>query len=141
MLVPSIFNDFTENIFDDMFPFGWKASGSNSLMNADVKEFDQGYEVDLELPGYQKEDVKAELKDGYLTIEAEHNENKDEKNKEGKYIRRERYSGHCRRSFFIGEEVTQEDIHAQFENGILKLTIPKVEKKPQIEESKYIEIE
>lgn len=110
-------------------------------MNADVQEFDNHYQLELELPGYQKEDIQAELNDGYLTIKAEHNESKDEKDKDGKYIRRERYSGHVQRSFYVGEEVQQEDIHAGFENGILKLTIPKVESKPAVEEKKYIAIE
>lgn len=110
-------------------------------MNADVQEFEDHYQLDLELPGYQKEDIQAELKDGYLTIQAEHNENKEEKDKDGKYIRRERYSGHVQRSFYVGDAVEQGDIHATFENGILKLSVPKVENKPKIEEKKYIAIE
>lgn len=142
MLVPSIFNhSFTDDLFNDVFPFGFGSNAGASLMNADVQEFDNHYQLELELPGYQKEDIQAELNDGYLTIKAEHNESKDEKDKDGKYIRRERYSGHVQRSFYVGEEVQQEDIHAGFENGILKLTIPKVESKPAVEEKKYIAIE
>ena len=122
MLMPSIFG---ENLFDD-----WM----------DVKETDTSYELDVDLPGYKKEDVSAKLEDGYLTISASRNANNDEKDKEGRYIRRERFTGQCSRSFYVGEGVTQEDIKARFENGILKLSIPKVEKK-QVEEKKYISIE
>jgi HSP20 family molecular chaperone IbpA len=113
---------------------------SASLMKTDVKEFDDRYEMGLDLPGYKKEDISAELKDGYLTVNASHEESNDEKNEEGKYIRRERYSGKCTRSFYVGEDVKQEDIKACFEDGVLKLTIPKVEAKPQIEEAKRIPI-
>ncbi len=142
MLVPSIFNhSFTDDLFNDVFPFGFGSNTGASLMNADVQEFEDHYQLDLELPGYQKEDIQAELKDGYLTIQAEHNENKEEKDKDGKYIRRERYSGHVQRSFYVGDAVEQGDIHATFENGILKLSVPKVENKPKIEEKKYIAIE
>ena len=103
-------------------------------------ETDTSYELDVDLPGYKKEDVSAKLEDGYLTISASRNANNDEKDKEGRYIRRERFTGQCSRSFYVGEGVTQEDIKARFENGILKLSIPKVEKK-QVEEKKYISIE
>jgi len=95
----------------------------------------------LELPGFNKDDIKAEVKDGYLIINASHAENKDEKDSEGKYIRRERYSGHCSRSFYIGDAVTEKDITAKFENGILKLNVPKKEKQEKIEEKKYVAID
>lgn len=152
MLVPSIFNtnlsnDFFKDSFDDMFrdmfrsPFE-RMNGGNSIscMSTDVQDLGDSYQMDVELPGYEKEDLKADLKDGYLTISAERNINKDEKDEEGRYVRRERYMGSCQRSFYVGENVTQEDIHASFENGVLKLNIPKKEA-PAVEERKYITIE
>jgi HSP20 family molecular chaperone IbpA len=146
MLMPSIFG---ENLFDEFFDDFARPARSTarysmpaaSVMRTDVRESDTGYELDIELPGYKKEDVKAELKDGYLTISAETKQDKDEKNEEGEYIRRERYYGTCSRSFYVGEEVKQEDIKAKFENGILKLAVPKKEAKPEVDESKYIAIE
>ena len=109
-------------------------------MKTDVKETDQGYELDIELPGYKKEDVRAQLKDGYLTVQAAKNMNNDEKNEQGAYIRRERYAGTMSRSFYVGDNVTEEDIHAKFEDGILKLSVPKKEAK-KVEENKYITIQ
>lgn len=140
MLMPSIFND---NLFDDFFNFNYPTFqyGTDGLMKTDIKETDQGYEVTMNLPGVKKEDVKAELKDGCLTIQASSNTSKDEKDSDGKYIRRERYSGSCSRSFYVGDAVTQEDIKARFEDGTLKLDIPKKEVKPAVEEKKYISIE
>ena len=144
MMLPSIFsNNFIDSFMDSAFDFprAPKLSFENSsLMRTDVKEFDDRYEMGLDLPGYNKEDISAELKEGYLTVNASHDESKDEKNEEGKYIRRERYSGRCTRSFYVGEDVKQEDIKASFENGVLKLVIPKIEAKPQIEEAKSIPI-
>lgn len=95
----------------------------------------------MNLPGFTKEDVKAELKEGYLTITASTNSSDEEKDKKGRYIRRERYSGTCSRQFYVGEKVTEEDIKAKFENGTLKLTIPKKEETPEVEEAKHIAIE
>lgn len=110
-------------------------------MRTDVKDTDQGYEVTMNLPGVKKEDVKAELKDGYLTISASSNNSKDEKDDNGKYIRRERYTGSCSRSFYVGDQVTEADIKAKFENGTLTMMIPKKEEKPAVEDKKYIAIE
>ncbi|MGN0395311.1 MAG: Hsp20/alpha crystallin family protein [Coprococcus sp.] len=143
MLMPSIFGD---TLLDDFFGFPTtenyrRTSNTNGLMQTDVAEYENEYQVTMNLPGIAKEDVKAELKDGYLTITASTNSSNEEKDKKGKYIRRERYSGTCSRSFYVGEEVEQEDIKAKFENGTLKLTIPKQEAKPQVEKSKYIAIE
>lgn len=124
--------------FDD----GWNSwdYSNTSLMNTDIKENDNDYELTMNLPGVKKEDVTAELKDGYLTIHATSNQNKDEKDEDGKYIRRERYSGSCNRSFYVGDAVTEEDIKASFENGTLKMTIPKKEAKA-VPEKKFISIE
>ena len=143
MLMPSIFG---ENLFDDFMMNPWRSdfftssSGTKYMMNTDVKEKENSYELDIELPGFKKEDVRAELKDGYLTVSASRNGNNDEKDEKGSYIRRERYSGSCSRSFYVGEGVRQEDIHAKFEDGVLKLEVPKEDKK-KIEEKKYIAIE
>ena len=138
MLMPSIFG---ENLFDDFmdFPFGGKKI--NTMMKTDIRDTDSTYELDIDMPGFKKEDIKAQLKDGYLTISASTSANNDEQDKDGRYIRRERYAGSCSRSFYVGEGVKEEEIRAKFENGILKLSIPKVENKPQVEEQKYIAIE
>ena len=109
-------------------------------MKTDVKETENGYEVAVDLPGFKKEDVTCELKDGYLTISAQKNVQNDEKNEEGKYIRRERYTGSQSRSFYVGEHLTEEDIHAAFEDGILKLDIPKKEAKPVEEKRHFVQI-
>ena len=144
MLMPSIFG---ENLFDDFmdgfdFPTAnWNyAKNTANVMKTDIKENDKGYELDVDLPGYKKEDVKAELKDGYLTISASNDNTKEEKDEDDKYIRKERYTGAVSRSFYVGKYVTEEDIHAKFENGILKLSVPKVDA-PKVEENKYISIE
>ena len=142
MLMPSIFgesllDDFFDDAFDD-YGYGRNTSG---LMKTDIKDTDQGYEITMNLPGVKKEDVKAELKDGYLTISAVSNSNKDEKDQNGRYIRRERYSGSCSRSFYVGEDVTQEEIKARFENGTLVMIVPKKAQKPAVEQKKYIAIE
>ncbi|MBE5936108.1 MAG: Hsp20/alpha crystallin family protein [Lachnospiraceae bacterium] len=145
MLMPSIFG---ESLFDDFFedfarPIRSVAKINNpvgNVMRTDVKECDNGYQLDIDLPGYDKKDVQAKLKDGYLTITAS---TKDEKKDEsdGKYIRRERYYGTCSRRFYVGEHMELEDIKAKFENGILRVTIPKKEAKPQIEKDMFINIE
>ena len=141
MLMPSIFG---ENLLDDFFDFPFEnsyRSGRSQLMRTDIKDTDQGYEVTMNLPGVKKEDVKAELKDGYLTISASSNNNRDEKDDNGRYIRRERYSGSCSRSFYVGDQVTEADIKAKFENGTLTMMIPKKEVQPAVEDKKYIAIE
>lgn len=145
MLMPSIFG---ENLFDDFFGFERPSvrchqMNTNDIMKTDVKELETGYELAISLPGYKKEDIQAELKDGYLTINAKTSQSNDEKDeKSGRYIRRERYYGSCSRSFFVGEDMKQEDVKAKFEDGVLKLAIPKKEaKKPEIEDKKLIAIE
>lgn len=149
MLMPSIFG---ENLFDDFmdFPFEKEFFGrrnplygknEKNLMKTDVKETDDSYEVDIDLPGFKKEEISAKLEDGYLTISAAKGFEKEEKEeKSGKYIRRERYTGQCSRSFYVGNAVTEADIRAKFEDGILKLSVPKKDAK-QIETKKYIAIE
>ena len=152
MLMPSIFND---NLFDDFFDFPFyddkadrkiqrKLYGhhAGNLMKTDIKESDTGYELVMDLPGFQKDEVKVALENGYLTISAAKGLNKDEQDKDtSKYIRRERYAGACQRSFYVGDTVKQEDIKGEFKHGILKLFVPKKEVKPAVEEKKYISIE
>ena len=153
MLMPSIFG---ENLFDDFFgdfPFYYdkdmkdaekKLYGrrASHVMKTDIKETDKGYELVVDLPGFTKDEVKATLEDGYLTISAEKGLDKDEKEKEsGRYIRKERYAGACSRSFYVGDGVSEEDIKGEFKHGILTLLIPKKEAKPAVEQKKTIAIE
>ena len=142
MYMPALFND---SLFDDFFtdftdnkrrPMAKPLPG---VMKTDIKENDKEYELTIELPGYKKENVNAELKDGYLIINATNEKNEEEKDEKG-YIRKERYFGSCSRSFFVGKNLKEEDIKAKFDNGVLTLNGPKeVEKLP--EEKKYIAIE
>ena len=146
MLMPSILsNDFMDDLFSVPRVTGFGGSrfdrDFSRMMTTDVKETDNAYQLDMNLPGFAKEDIKAELKDGYLTINAESNTSNDEKDEDGNYIRRERYTGSCSRSFYVGDGVTQEDIHAAFKDGVLSLTVPKKEAIPEKEETKYIAIE
>lgn len=144
MLMPrtnALNNFFGESFFDDFMNYPFRGFSSNDFMKTDVKENGSQYEITMDMPGIKKEDVKAELKDGYLTINASSNTSNDEKDDEGRYIRRERYSGSCSRSFYVGEAVTEEDISAKFEDGVLKLSVPKKEQQPEIEKKKYIAIE
>lgn len=142
MLVPRIFNNnFMDNFFDDAFSFpSFKSTSGSTLMSTDVKDLGNKYQLDIELPGYKKENVSAELKDGYLVISAKKEEHLDEKDESGNYIRRERYSGNCHRSFYVGNHLKEEDIHASFEDGILKLEVPKEEESKNIPEKKQIYI-
>lgn len=128
------------NLFDDMFtdPFFTRPFGNTSsqIMKTDIHEKDGNYLIEMELPGYAKEDIKADLKDGYLTITATRAETKEEKDARGNCIRKERYTGSCNRSFYVGDQVTQEDIKAAFKDGILALQVPKdvpkVEEQPKL---------
>ena len=148
MMMPSIFG---ENLFDDWmdFPFENEFFGkknplygkhAKNMMKTDVRETDNSYEVDIDLPGFKKDEISVELKDGYLTINAAKGLDKDQQDKQGNYIRRERYAGTMSRSFFVGEDVAQEDIHAKYEDGILRLSVPKKAPK-KIENTGYISIE
>ena len=130
---------YRNNIFDDLFNTPFFTRSEQNMMKTDIKEHDGGYELTVDLPGVKKDDIKAELNDGYLTITAENNSSKDEKDEKGKYICRERYSGSCSRSFYVGDAVTEEDIKAKFENGTLTLDIPKKEALPE-KQNKYIAI-
>lgn len=140
-----LFTNRAFDLFDEMFrdPFFNRTyeSANTSVMKTDVQENEKGYLVDMELPGYAKEDVKAELKDGYLTITANKNENRDQKDANGRYIRQERYTGTCKRTFYVGDSVKQEDIKAGFKDGILRLAIPKESIQLEKNQPKLITIE
>ena len=148
MLMPSIFND---NVFDDFFDFPFYDDRAEktlyghhaaNLMKTDIQEHEDGYTLEMDLPGFKKEEIQIELNNGYMTISAAKGLDEDEKDKKsGKYIRRERYTGSCQRSFYVGEDVTEEDIKAEFKHGILKLFVPKKEAKPAVEQKKYVSIE
>ena len=146
MLMPSLFRT---NVFDDLFDDFAKETkraaqnivSVTGVMKTDIVEKEDSFELMIDLPGVTKEDVKAELKEGYLNIQAERNTSSEEKDEEGKFIRRERYSGTCSRSFYVGDDLKQEDIKAKFENGILKLTVPKKPEEPEEEEPQYISID
>ncbi|MBB2181669.1 Hsp20/alpha crystallin family protein [Lachnospiraceae bacterium MD1] len=142
MLLPSIFDDkFVDRFFDDMFSFpAMFRMPASSWMETNIKDMGNEYELEIGLPGYDKKDIHAHLENGYLTISAEKQDVKEDKEK-GKYIRRERYFGSCKRSFYVGNNLKEEDFHASFENGILKLTFPKEDSPAKIEQKKYIEIE
>ena len=147
-MLPSIFG---ENLFDDMFrdfasfdPFSASdalyGKHARALMKTDVRETDNSYELDIDLPGFKKDELQLRLQDGYLTVSAAKGLDKDKKDKEGHYIRRERYAGQCSRSFYVGENITEEDVHAKYEDGILRLSIPKKDA-PKLPERRVIAIE
>ena len=153
MLTPSIFG---ENLFDDWFddfPFfddrdlrkvDKKLYGrrAGNLMKTDIQEMKDGYKMEVDLPGFKKDEVKAELNNGYLTVSAAKGLDEDKEDKKtGKYIRRERYAGACQRSYYVGKDTTEDDIKAHFEHGMLTVTVAKKEAKPAVEEKKHIAIE
>ncbi len=144
MMMPSIFG---ENLFDNFmndftfpsFPNVDKAlygKHAKNLMKTDVKDTENGYEVDMDLPGFKKDEIQIELKDGVLTVSAAKGLDKDEKDKKGNYIRRERFAGSMSRSFYVGKHVREEDVHPKYENGILSFSIPKEDK--VMEEKKHM---
>ena len=145
--MPSVFG---ENLFDDFmdFPFDsfWNRKNplygkhAKNMMKTDVRETDDSYELDIDLPGFKKDEITAKLEDGYLTVSASKGLDKDKQDKKGNYIRRERYAGAMSRSFYIGDSITQDEIKAKFENGILQLSIPKKDAKT-VEQQKHISIE
>ena len=153
MLMPSIFG---EDLFDSFmrdFPF-YDASAEKdvekklygrrgkNLMKTDIKELEGGYELEMDLPGFTKDEIKVSLENGYMTVSAAKGLDKDEEDKKtGRYIRKERYAGSCERSFYVGEDITEEDIKGEFKHGILKLFVPKKEAKPAVEQKKYVSIE
>lgn len=152
MLMPSIFGETLLDDFFNDFPFydektarkaekklyGRKAA---RLMKTDIKELEDGYQLEMDLPGFRKDEIQMTLENGYLTVEAEKGMEQESEKQHSRYIRRERYSGACARSFYVGDAVNQEDIKAEFKHGILKVFVPKKEVQPVVEENKYIPIE
>lgn len=114
---------------------------SPTLMRTDIKETDAGFELTIDLPGFKKDDVQAELKDGYLTINAQTQGESEDKDEQGTYVRKERFSGKCSRTFYVGDDVEEDDIKAKFEDGVLKIAVPKKQEQPKLEEKKTIAIE
>ena len=142
MLLSNVFSD----MFSDMFPATVMGrmdppARSHGLMSCDVQEFDDHYVIDMELAGFRKEDIKAELKDGYLTIKAERNTSREQKDEGGRMLRNERFMGSCQRTFYVGDQIEKESVSAAFEDGVLKLSIPKIVETPKIEESHRIAIQ
>ena len=146
MLLPSIFG---ESLFDDMFDFDKEMNHMNralygkhsrNMMKTDVRETENSYELDIDLPGFKKDEINVQLDNGYLSISAAKGLDKDEEKKNSKYIRRERYAGAMSRTFYVGDNLTQQDIKAKFENGILKISVPKKDVQ-QVAQNNHIAIE
>lgn len=136
MLVPRRNFDIFDSFFDDPF-FN---SNENKMMKTDIKENENNYEVLIDLPGFNKEDIKMHIDNGYLIVSAKTNNEIDDKDENGKFIRKERYYGECSRSFYVGEDVKEENIKASYKNGTLNIEIPKLEIEEKKSEKKYIEI-
>ena len=128
------------DLLEDMFKDSFFNVEESKVMKTDIKEHNNGYSIIVDLPGYDKDDIKVAVDDGYLTIHATMTSDKDEKEK-GKFVRRERYFGECSRSFYVGDQITTEDIKASFKNGTLKLEVPKKEEKKELPNKKYVQIE
>ena len=137
MLVPRR-RDF--DLFDDIFNDPFFSTNDSKIMQTDIKEHDDNFELLIDLPGFNREDIKMNIEDGYLVVNAKTLSDDEEKDKKGKFVRRERYYGECSRSFYIGNDITEDDIKANFKNGTLKIEVPKKEDRKQINEKKYIEI-
>ena len=137
MMIPRR-HDF--DLWDEMFRDPFFTEGESKLMKTDIKEKKDKYLIDIDLPGYEKEGIKIEIQDGYLTVHAKVDKEDDDKEK-GKFVRKERYTGECSRSFYVGDNIKEEDIKAKFRNGTLTLEIPKKEDKKELPEKKYIPIE
>ena len=137
MMIPRR-NDF--DLFGEMFRDPFFTENENKIMKTDIREKKDKYLIDIDLPGYDKENIKIEVEDGYLTVQATIDSNTEEKDEE-KFVRRERYMGTCSRSFYVGEDVKSEEIKATFKKGILRLEVPKKEEKQELSEKKYVEIE
>ena len=138
MMIPRRHNDF--DLIEDMFRDPFFTNEESKIMKTDIKEKKDKYIIDIDLPGYEKENIKMSIEDGSLTVNASTNTEKEDK-EEGKFVRKERYMGSCSRSFYVGDAVENEDIKASFKNGTLKIEIPKKEDKKELPETKYIPID
>ena len=143
MLVPrrrrSVFDDFMTDPFDSFFGGLAQPQATPNLMRTDIKENDAAYEIVIDLPGFEKENVAAELKDGILKISAKTSQESEENT--GSFLRRERFTGQCSRQFYVGEDVEEADIKARFDNGTLQISVPKKVEQPKLEEPRNIAIE
>lgn len=150
-MFPALMNDtMFSDLFDDPFFEGWRnmenvgtreSNMSMGMMSTDVRESDKGYMVDIDMPGFKKEDISLELQNGYLTVSAHRDSSHDDKAEDGKWLRRERYVGSCSRSFYVGEDMKDSDIHASYKNGTLCLELPKPQAQQQVETKHRIAIE
>ncbi len=129
------------DLFDEMFRDPFFDGTESKVMKTDIKEKKDKYLIDIDLPGYEKEDIKMEISDGYLTVHASVNKELDDEKEKGKYVRKERYVGECSRSFYVGDNVTEDEIKAKFKNGTLTIEVPKKDDKKELPEKKYIPIE
>ena len=151
MMVPmrrsrNLLSELMSDPFDAFFdaaaaPMQAMQKMSPTLMRTDIKETDAGYELTIDLPGFKKDDVQADLKDGYLTIAAQTQSESEDKDEKGTYVRKERFSGKCSRTFYVGDDIEEDDIKAKFEDGVLKIAVPKKQEQPKLEEKKTIAIE
>ena len=150
-IFPALMNDtMFSNLFDDLFFEGWRnmdraaacdPNMSAGMMSTDVRETDKGYMVDIDMPGFKKDDISLDLQNGYLTVSAHRNSSHEDKDDNGRWLRRERYAGSCSRSFYVGEDVKDSDIHASYKDGTLCLERPKPEAQQQVETKHQIAIE
>ena len=129
------------DLFDEMFRDPFFEGTESKVMKTDIKEKKDKYLIDIDLPGYDKEDIKMEISDGYLTVHASVNKEVDDEKEKGKYVRKERYIGECSRSFYVGDNVKEEDIKAKFKNGTLKLEVAKKDEQKELPDKKYIQID
>ena len=148
-MFPALMNDtMFSDLFDDPFFEGWRNTDNTmsavmpaNMMTTDVRETDKGYDVDIDMPGFEKDDISLDLQNGYLTVSAHRNSSHEDKDDNGRWLRRERYAGSCSRSFYVGEDVKDSDIHASYKDGTLCLEMPKPEAQQQVETKHQIAIE
>mgnify|MGYP000484767337 FL=1 len=150
-MFPALMNDtMFSDLFDDPFFEGWRnmdraaacdPNMSAGMMSTDVRETDKGYMVDIDMPGFKKDDISLDLQNGYLTVSAHRNSSHEDKDDNGRWLRRERYAGSCSRSFYVGEDMKDSDIHASYKDGTLCLETPKPEAQQQVETKHQIAIE
>ncbi len=129
------------DLFDDIFDEPMFGRNDNKIMKTDIKEHENGYEIIVDLPGYNKNNLHLSIEDGYLTVNAKQEKENNEKDNHGKFVRRERFFGECSRSFYVGEDIKEEDIKASYKDGVLTIDIPKVDQTKKVPEKKYIQIE
>ena len=146
MLMPTrrnrgLLSDFMFDPFDAFFNTPMPSASTPTLMRTDIKETESGFEMTIDLPGFKKEDGQAELKDGYLHIEAQTKSETEDKDANGTYVRKERFSGKCSRTFYVGDDIEEGDIKAKFDNGTLQIDVPKKVAKPEPETSRSISID